>query len=65
VDRSPTVGSIWTWPAGWGTAELKLTETFQIISGILMVNGKDLPLQNGKLAGNPIRFSAGGEGYEG
>jgi SAM-dependent methyltransferase len=59
------VDGVWTWRDGPGTAELKLTESYQNIQGTLRVNGKDLTLKNAKLEGDHISFSAGEEEYAG
>jgi len=59
------VEGIWAWRAGSGAAELKLTQTFQNISGTLKVNGKELEIKNAKLEGDHISFSGGDQEYAG
>jgi SAM-dependent methyltransferase len=59
------VEGAWTWQAGSGTAELKLTQNFQNIKGTLQANGRDLSLKNAKLEGARISFSAGEQEYSG
>jgi SAM-dependent methyltransferase len=56
---------IWTWQAESGAAELQLAQTYQIIHGTLKANGEDLVIQNGKLEGDRIHFSAGDREYSG
>ncbi len=59
------VEGAWTWPTGSGSAELKLTQSFQNVSGTLKINGKEFPIENGKLDGNHISFKAGENEYAG
>ena len=50
-----------TWRVAQG--ELTLTQEFQMVSGTLNSGGLSVPIENGKLRGNQIRFSAGGAQY--
>lgn len=45
--------------------ELKFEQKYQMITGTLSSGGKALPVTNGRLRGDVIRFTAGGVGYEG
>jgi len=51
----------WTWP----NAQLTLRQTFQKIEGGLMISGKEQLLQDAKLEGDRISFTAGGSQYAG
>ena len=51
----------WRLPQG----ELALEQTFQMISGTLKSGGKTTPIDNGRLNGDQISFSAGGRQYTG
>jgi SAM-dependent methyltransferase len=51
----------WQLPQG----ELKLSQSFQKISGTLSSGGKNLTISNGRLRGDQISFSAGGAEYSG
>jgi len=53
------VAGTWTWRTASGNAELTLRQTFQKIDGSLKVGGKELPLQDAKLVGDQISFTAG------
>jgi len=55
------VAGTWTWP----NAQLALRQTFQKIEGSLRVNGSDQQLQDAKLDGDRISFTAGGRQYAG
>jgi SAM-dependent methyltransferase len=59
------VDGSWTWPSNPGVAELKLRQSFQMISGTLTARGKDLQLTNAKLEGSNISFTAGNQQYSG
>jgi SAM-dependent methyltransferase len=59
------VDGTWTWPSGNGNAELKLSQTFQVVDGTLTLNGKRSALKNAKLEGSHISFSCGDEEYDG
>jgi len=59
------VEGTWTWASNPGPAELALTQKFQKITGTLKSGGKDLAIENGKLDGNEISFTAGGRDYSG
>lgn len=52
-----------TWNLGEG--ELKLTQTFQILSGSITTNGKSLPISEARMDGTKITFTAGGQRYTG
>ncbi|HEY0337726.1 MAG TPA: SAM-dependent methyltransferase, partial [Burkholderiales bacterium] len=52
-----------TWHVSDG--ELALEQKFQIISGSLCSHGARTPIQNGRLLGNEMRFSAAGVDYVG
>lgn len=55
------VGGTWRLPGG----ELKLTQIYQTVTGLLSVAGKDVPITEGRLDGAAISFAAGGERYTG
>jgi hypothetical protein len=55
----------WKWQAGTNDAELQLIQSFQVIKGKLIINGKELPLKNAKLWGDHISFTAGDQEYTG
>jgi hypothetical protein len=55
------VGGTWKLPQG----ELTLKQQFQMVSGTLRADGKTVPLQNGKLRGDEISFTAAGVQYTG
>ncbi len=59
------VEGTWTWPSNPGVAELKLNQSFQVISGTLKAGGKELPLEGAKLDGSNISFKAGDRQYSG
>jgi hypothetical protein len=59
------VEGTWTWPSNPGTAELTLTQKFQKITGTLKSGGKDAALENAKLDGNEISFTAADHDYSG
>jgi SAM-dependent methyltransferase len=48
-----------------GKQELKLIQTFQVVSGTLSVDGKPVPIKDGKLRGNDLAFTVGSTKYEG
>ena len=52
-----------TWKLGDG--ELKLTQTFQYVTGTLSNGNVIAPISDGKLTGDQIKFKAGGEEYSG
>ena len=52
-----------TWRLAQG--EMKLEQQFQMLSGTLSAGGKSLPLENARMRGERISFSAGGVNYEG
>jgi SAM-dependent methyltransferase len=52
-----------TWRLADG--ELELAQKFQAISGTLRRAGAELPIENGKLEGNEIRFKVSGTEYSG
>jgi hypothetical protein len=55
------VDGTWKLPQG----ELRLKQQFQMVSGTLQTEGKTLALQDGKLRGDEITFTAGGVRYTG
>lgn len=59
------VEGTWTWSSATGNEELKLTQKFQEISGALNTSGRESAVQNAKLEGNRIRFTAGSQEYSG
>ncbi len=52
-----------TWKVGDG--ELKLTQTFQYVTGTLSNGNVTAPISDGKLTGDQIKFTAGGAEYSG
>jgi hypothetical protein len=55
------VSGTWKLPQG----ELVLKQEFQMLSGTLRTQGKTLPVQNGRVSGNEVIFTAGGVQYRG
>jgi hypothetical protein len=55
------VEGTWQLPQG----ELALTQTFQMVSGTLRSGNVSMPITNGRLNGDQISFSAGGNHYTG
>jgi len=55
------VEGTWKLPQG----ELALKQEFQMVSGTLQAEGRTVPLQNGKVRGDEITFTAGGVQYTG
>ena len=55
------VAGVWRLPQG----ELRLEQSFQMLSGTLKSGARIEPLANGRLRGDRIRFSAGGAEYHG
>ena len=55
------VAGTWRLPDG----ELMLEQTFQMLSGTLRLGGTSTPIENGRLRGDEISFSAGGAEYVG
>jgi SAM-dependent methyltransferase len=55
------VAGTWRLPAG----ELKLAQHYQVISGTLVADGKELQVNGGRLRGDQITFEAGGITYAG
>ena len=58
----------WTWQTNSGIAELKLTQSFQNIKGMLKLSGNDTTItaiKDAKLEGDHISFSAGTQEYSG
>ena len=45
--------------------ELKLEQKYQMLTGTLSAGGKVVPVSNGRLRGDTIRFAVGGVSYEG
>jgi SAM-dependent methyltransferase len=55
-----------TWRMGSGASgELALQQKFQIVSGTLTVNGQQHAIENGRLRGDELSFTANGVGYTG
>jgi hypothetical protein len=48
-----------------GTGELALTQTFQVLSGTLTLNGKGMPISDAKMRGDQVTFTAEGTVYTG
>jgi hypothetical protein len=55
------VDGTWKLPQG----ELTLKQEFQMLSGTLQADGKNVPLRDAKMRGNEIVFTAGGVQYRG
>jgi hypothetical protein len=55
------VDGTWKLPQG----ELTLKQEFQMLSGTLQADGKNVPLRDAKMRGNEIVFTAGGAQYRG
>lgn len=55
------VGGNWR----FGDGQLALTQTFQMLSGSLTLNGKSMPISEAKMNGTQIVFTAGGQRYTG
>jgi SAM-dependent methyltransferase len=55
------VDGTWTLDRG----ELKLQQQFQMVSGTLAVNGVAHKIENGRLTGDQLTFTAGGATYDG
>ena len=55
------VGGTWRLPDG----ELKLTQRYQTVTGLMSVGGKEIPISEGRLSGSAISFAAGGERFTG
>jgi SAM-dependent methyltransferase len=55
------VDGTWKLPQG----ELALKQEFQMVTGTLRTEGKTMPLQDGKVRGDEIVFTAGGVRYSG
>jgi hypothetical protein len=62
---------LWIVPAkadgSWrlGDADLTLTQTFQMLTGTLRTGGSSVEITDGKMAGDQISFTAGGQKYTG
>lgn len=62
---------MWVVPArvdgSWrlGDGELKLTQTYQMLSGTLTRGGEALPISDAKMNGTEVTFTAGGQRYTG
>lgn len=59
------VEGLWTWQADSGKAELNLTQKFQSVGGSLKIDGKQWPVEKGKIEGESISFAAGNQEYTG
>ncbi len=55
------VDGSWRLPQG----ELKLTQNFQKIAGTLTLDGRPLPISDGRMNGDAISFAAGGKSFAG
>ena len=55
------VGGTWRMPDG----ELRLSQTYQMLSGELTVGGKSIPISNARMDGVRISFTAAGRRYTG
>ena len=55
------VAGTWRLPQG----EIKLEQNFQTLSGTLSSGGASIPIANGRLRGDQIRFTVGGADYAG
>jgi Methyltransferase domain len=55
------VAGTWTLPQG----ELTLTQDFQMVSGTLASGDRKINIENGKISGQQIQFTAGGVHYAG
>jgi SAM-dependent methyltransferase len=55
------VEGTWRLPQG----DMRLTQTFQNISGTVTINGASTPITNGKMNGTQISFTAGSSQYTG
>jgi hypothetical protein len=53
------VAGAWRMRLGEREARLDLTQRYQMLGGTLTLDGRELPLTDGKLAGNEIAFAAG------
>jgi len=48
-----------------GEGELKLKQTYQMLSGTITANGKSVPISDARMDGAQISFTAGGQQYTG
>jgi hypothetical protein len=48
-----------------GNGALKLTQSFQMLSGTLTQGGREMPLSDAKMDGSAITFTAGGQRFSG
>jgi hypothetical protein len=55
------VGGAWKLPQG----EIRFRQTFQMLDGSLTLGGREVPIDHGRLRGEEIRFTAGGQEYTG
>lgn len=55
----------WRLSQGKDQGELRLQQTYQMLSGTLTVGGKTLPVTDARLRGEDISFTAGGVKYQG
>ncbi len=71
ISEGGRTGYLWYVPAKvagswtWANAQLALKQNFQKIEGSLILNGKDVPIQNARLQGNHISFAVGTVQYSG
>jgi precorrin-6B methylase 2 len=54
-----------TWRIASPSGELALQQKFQIVSGTLTLNGQQHAIENGRLRGDELSFTANGVGYTG
>jgi SAM-dependent methyltransferase len=59
------VEGIWKWQNGAGKTELKLSQKYQLIEGVLKIDGKESPIRDAKLEGDRISFRIGSQDYSG
>lgn len=58
-------GGTWRLTRGKDQGELRLQQTYQMLSGTLTLAGKSVPVENARLRGEDISFTAGGAKYQG
>jgi hypothetical protein len=56
---------VWTLSTGTDKADLDLNQHYQQLEGTLNLKGKKVAIENGKLKGDAISFTAGGAEYSG
>lgn len=55
------VQGAWALPQG----ELRITQIFQMLRGTMVVEGREVPIENGRMNGEAIAFTASGRDYTG